>query len=181
MPTAKNPRALERSDERAGPDVVECHAQHGACHDELSAPGAGGRLGEARREGGEDAQDGNADPQRFRQRQRLDTKQGADDHGLQRQRRQRKACTRGCRIADSDIVENEKQAEEAETEGHNARPITASRPLDAQHQPDRQHAPETNAPSQNSERDRIGIPDQIAGDGGSRAAETARDDCDQHT
>ena len=119
-------------------------------------------------------------PTDLRSRQRFDAEHAADQHGLQRQGRQRETGAGGRRVAERDVVENEEQTEKAQSQGGDAGPVAARRPFHAQHERYRQHEEKSDAPAQNGERERIGIADQIARDGRGRAAETARNDRDQH-
>ena len=121
------------------------------------------------------------DAERLAHRQRFDAEQRADDHGLQRQRRQREAGARRRRVADGDVVEDEEQSEEADAQ---ARRRAASRCAAASVARSSSVTGSTtqkaDAPAQNRERQRIGIADQIARDRRGRAAEAARHDRDQN-
>jgi hypothetical protein len=89
-------------------DVVESHAENRGCRDQFAAPGSG----RGRRKTGckrcKNAQDGDPDASRFARRQRLSTERRANQHRLQWQRRKREARAGRCRVADRNIVEDEK-------------------------------------------------------------------------
>ena len=153
--------------------------EHSAGHDQFAAPGARRRRRQSRCQRGGDAEHRNADPDRFPFRQRLDAEQGADHHGVQRQRRQRERGARRGRVGHRDVVENEEHAEETEAEGGDGGPVAAARPSRLQQQRRRQHATKADRPAQNRKRNRIGVAGEIARDRRRSPAEATRDQRDR--
>jgi hypothetical protein len=165
-------------DEGTRPDVIKGHTHDSPSHDEFAAPGPGRRRRKAGRQCRNHAQYGDANAGGFSQGQRLDAEQRPHHHGVERQRRQRQAGAGRGRIADRDIIEDEEHPEEAQPEQRHRRPVAAWRPSHPKGQRHRQQARKTDAPAQDRQRDRIGIADEIAGDGSGRAAKATRDQCD---
>jgi len=161
-------------DQRPGPHVVERHAQHRAGHDQFAAPGSRGADESPDASAAKTPSTAMPTPVVLAHRQRFDAEQGADHHGVQRQRRQRQAGTGRGGVAHREFIEDEEHAEEAEAERCDRRPVPPLRPSRFQQQRRRQHAEKPYSPSEKGKRDRIGSAGEIARD---RGRSTTRRGC----